>query len=61
MEAKLEQMQDAVVTTETLLSQVEDLDFTDAITQLQLAQTIMQASLMTTSQLQRLSLLDFIR
>ncbi len=61
MEAKLEQMQDAVVTTETLLSQVEDLDFTDAITRLQLAQTILQASLMTTSQLQRLSLLDFIR
>jgi len=61
MEAKLDQMQDAVAATQTLLSQVEDLDFTEAITELQAAQTVLRANLLTTAQLQNLSLLDYIR
>jgi flagellar hook-associated protein 3 FlgL len=56
----LEQMQDATITTQLLLSQVEDLDMASAITELQAAQVQLQADLQTSSQLLSLSLFDFI-
>ena len=61
MQAKLRQMQDAAQTTEIFLSQVQDLDFTTAVTQLQRAQTQLQVNLQTSSVLLSLSLLDFLR
>ncbi len=56
----LEQMQDATITTQLLLSKVEDLDMAAAITELQAAQVQLQADLQTSSQLLSLSLFDFI-
>lgn len=50
----------AVTATQSLLSQVRDLDYTQAITEFQMAQTILQANLMTGSRLMNLSLLNFI-
>ena len=50
----------AVTATQSLLSQVRDLDYTQAITEFQMAQTILQANLMTGSRLMSLSLLNFI-
>jgi len=61
MHARLDFTEDAVVSTRTLLSQVKDLDYTEAITRFQQAQTTLQANLMTGSRLMQLSLLDFIR
>ena len=52
--------EDAVQATKALLSEVKDLDYTEAITRFQQAQTTLQANLMTGSRLLQLSLLDFI-
>lgn len=60
MSVRLDLTEQAVLATEKLLSQVKDLDYTEAITQFQQTQTILQANLMTGSQLLQLSLLDFI-
>jgi len=60
MHTRLEFTQDAVVSTQALLSQVKDLDYTEAITQFQQAQTALQANLMTGSRLMQMSLMDFI-
>ena len=49
MRSKLQQMQDASQTAEILLAEVQDLDMTTAITELQAAQTQLQASLQTSS------------
>ncbi|RJP32703.1 MAG: hypothetical protein C4547_13375 [Phycisphaerales bacterium] len=61
MQSRLQQMEDAAITTDTLLSGVEDLDFAEAITKLESAQTVLQASLLTSSRLRDLSLLDYLR
>jgi flagellar hook-associated protein 3 FlgL len=61
LQNRMYQMEDAAATTQELLSQVEDLDFTAAITELLSAQTSLQASLQTSGQLLNLSLLDFLR
>jgi flagellin-like hook-associated protein FlgL len=60
MHARLEQMQDASVTTTLLLSQVRDLDYAEGITRLQGAQLRLQADLQTSGRLLGLSLLDFL-
>ncbi len=60
MQSKLTQMEDAAIATDTLLSGVEDLDFTEAITKLEAAQTVLQASLLTSSRLRDLSLMDYL-
>lgn len=52
--------EDAVQATRTLLSEVKDLDYTEAITKFQQAQTALQANLMTGSRLLQMSLLDFL-
>jgi flagellin-like hook-associated protein FlgL len=61
MRAKLGQMEDAAQTTEVFLSQVRDLDYAEAATQLQGLQTQFQAALQTSSTLLTLSLMDFLR
>jgi flagellar hook-associated protein 3 FlgL len=56
----LQLTEDAVVATRTLLSEVKDLDYTEAITRFQQAQTTLQANLMTGARLMQLSLMDYI-
>lgn len=60
MQSKLTQMQDASQTTEIFLSEVQDLDYAEAITRLQSTTTQLQASFQTSSILLNLSLLDFL-
>lgn len=56
----LQLTEDAVTSTQAMLSEVRDLDYTEAITRFQQAQTTLQANLLTGSKLMQLSLLDFI-
>jgi len=60
MQDRLTQTEGAVFATQELLSQVEDLDYTEAVTKFQQAQTALQASLLTGSQTLNVSLLDFL-
>lgn len=50
----------AVFATQKLLASVEDLDYTEAITQFQKAQTALQANLLTGARILNTSLMDFI-
>ena len=61
MQDRLLQTDNAVFATESLLSEVQDLDFTEAITKFQQAQTALQASLMTGAQILNTSLLNFLQ
>lgn len=61
MAGKVTQMRDAALTTRIFLSQVQDLDYAEAITELQSTLTQFQANLQTSSNLLNLSLLDFLR
>lgn len=61
MNTRLEYTEAAVDASRALLSEVKDLDYTEAITRFQQAQTALQANLMSGSTLLQLSLLDFIR
>lgn len=61
MTAKRIQASDAAVTAEIMLSEVQDVDYAEAITRLQASVTQLQASLQTGSTLLSLSLLDFLR
>lgn len=58
--ARTEQTQSAVDATNILLSELKDVDFAEAVTKFQLAQTALQASLLTGSQTLNMSLLDFL-
>ncbi len=60
MTMKRMQMLDAVTTTKTFLSQIQDLDYAEAITQMQAAMTQLQANLQTGSTLMNLSLMDYL-
>ncbi len=57
---RIEQTENAVQATQAFLSDIEELDFTEAVTQFQQAQTALQANLLSGSQLLNLSLLDFL-
>lgn len=57
---QVQQMQLAANSTETFLSEVQDLDYADAVTQLTSAQAQLQATLQTATQVLNLSLLDFL-
>ena len=59
--ARLDQTQQAVDATKILLSELKDVNFTEAVTRFQEAQTALQASLMTGSQTLNMSLLDFLQ
>ncbi len=52
--------EEAVVATQKVVSEVRDLDYTQAVTRFQQAQTALQANLMTGSKLVSMSLLDFL-
>jgi flagellar hook-associated protein 3 FlgL len=60
MGTKLALTEDAVLSTKALLSEVKDLDYTEAITKFQQSQMTLQANLMTGSKLMQISLMDFI-
>lgn len=60
MHTRLFLTEDAVVATKVLLSEIQDLDYTEAVTKFQQAQTMLQANLMTGSRLLELSLLNYI-
>lgn len=60
MTQRMEFTEDAVITTQTLLSEVKDLDYMEAVTKFQQAQTSLQANLMTGQRMVSLSLLNFI-
>jgi len=61
MQANLQQMRDATDSAQVFLSEVEDLDYAEAVTRLQAAVTQLQASLQTGSVLLSGSLLDFLQ
>jgi len=61
MRDRLQQTEDAVTATTVLLSELQDVDFTEAVTRFQQAQTALQASLLASSQSLNMSLLDFLR
>jgi len=60
MQDRLTQTETASFATEAFLSEVQDLDLTEAITRFQQAQTTLQATLLTGSQILNTSLLNFL-
>lgn len=60
MRDRFTQMEDAASATKVFLSEVQDLDYAEAITKLQSAGTQLQASLSTSSLLLNVSLLDYL-
>ena len=60
MQDRLAQTEDAVFATESFLSEVQDLDYTESITRFQQAQTALQATLLTGSQTLNTSLMDYL-
>ena len=54
-------LEDNILATETLRSDIRDIDFTEAITRYQNLYTALQGNLMTGGQLTNISLLDFLR
>jgi flagellar hook-associated protein 3 FlgL len=61
MQTRLQFTEDAVITTRKLLSETKDLDYVEAVTRFQQAQTTLQANLMTGQKMLSLSLLNFIQ
>ena len=60
LEARTDRLADQNIATQSLLSSVEDTDFTETIAKFQTLQTALQASMQTASKVMNLSLLDFI-
>lgn len=60
MRDRFTQMEDTASATEIFLSEIQDLDYAEAITRLQAAGTQLQASLSTSAQLLNVSLLDYL-
>jgi len=58
MESRIESN---IVNLQSLRSNVADVDYADAITQLQLKQNVFQAALATGAQIMRVSLVDYIK
>ncbi|NLX04088.1 MAG: flagellar hook-associated protein FlgL [Phycisphaerae bacterium] len=61
IETRRERTEDATLSTKALLSEIKDLDYTEAITRFQQYQTALQANLTTGGQIMNTSLLDFLR
>lgn len=61
MNVKLAQLEDATATAQVFLSQVQDLNYAEAVTQMQAALTQFQANIQTSSNLVNLSLLNYLR
>lgn len=60
MQSRLTQTENAASATEQLLSEVRDLDYTEAVTRFQQTQLALQATLMASSQSLNLSLMNFL-
>jgi flagellar hook-associated protein 3 len=60
LEDRVAQTESAVTATQSLLSNVQDLDYTEAVTRFQAAQTALQASLLTGSKVMSTSLMDYL-
>jgi flagellar hook-associated protein 3 FlgL len=60
IQSRLTFTEDAVLATQKLLSEAQDLDYTTAVTEFQQAQTALQANLLTGAQLLQMSLLDYL-
>ena len=60
LDARQNRLADENLSTTKLLSDLRDTDFTDAISRFQTLQTALQASMMTTSKVLNLSLMDFL-
>ncbi len=60
MQNRLVQVENANAATQVFLSEVQDLDYAEAATRFEQAQTALQASLLTGSQVMSLSLLDYL-
>jgi flagellar hook-associated protein 3 FlgL len=56
----MNRLADENLSTTKLLSDLKDVDFTEAITRFQTLQTALQAGLQTTSRVMNLSLMDFL-
>ncbi|MFQ5422805.1 MAG: hypothetical protein ACE5F9_02370 [Phycisphaerae bacterium] len=61
MRSRLQQTEDATTSTTILLSELKDVDLTEAITKFQQAQTALQSTILSGNQSLNLSLLDFLR
>ncbi len=61
VEQRQTRLEDENLTTKSLLSDLEDVDFSEAITRFSLLQTSLQASLQTTGSTLNMSLMDFLR
>ncbi|HEY8668906.1 MAG TPA: flagellar hook-associated protein FlgL [Tepidisphaeraceae bacterium] len=60
LQSRQNRLEDENVATKSLLSSLEDTDFTDAITRFQTLQTSLQATLQTSGKILNMSLLDFL-
>src|SRR5688572_19566083 len=60
LESRGNRLEDENLATTKLLSDLKDVDFTDAISRFQILQTALQASLQTTASVLNLSLLDYL-
>ena len=61
VESRTQALTDQTLATTTMLSDVKDLDYTEAITRYQMIQTMLQASYSTTAQTSQLSLMSYLR
>lgn len=61
LDSRTEALQDHTTVTKSMLSDVKDLDYTEAITRYQTLQTMLQASYAVTSQTSQMSLLDYLK
>jgi flagellin-like hook-associated protein FlgL len=61
LESRQNRLDDENVATQSLLSNLSDTDFTEAITRFQTLQTALQATLQSASQIMNQSLLDFLK
>jgi flagellar hook-associated protein 3 FlgL len=60
LESRQNRLEDQNLATKSLLSSLEDTDFTEAITKFQTLQTALQASLQSSGKILNLSLMDFL-
>jgi flagellin-like hook-associated protein FlgL len=60
LESRQNRLEDENLATKSLLANLEEVDMTEAISRFQTLQTALQASMMTTSKIMNLSLLDFL-
>jgi len=60
LESRQNRLDDENLAAKSLLSSMEDTDFTDAITRFQTLQTALQASLQSAGKILNLSLMDFL-